>query len=457
MDAPATLRRLAADMPDSVRTTLAAVAAADGRAWLVGGAIRDALLGRDVQDFDFATDLRPDRLLRLFPDADARDARLGTLQITVPGHRLVFTTLRVEGDYRDQRHPEFVRFVDDPIEDALRRDFTINAIYANATDLARGGGSTTFAVLDPTGGLDDLRHGVLRVIGDPSRRFVEDPLRILRAVRFAANGRATLDPSTELALRAALPGLATLPPERVRDELTAAFVGPGRGRALRLLVDLGIADRVLPEIVPMVGVPQPAQYHPEGDVLTHVCLVLAFATPTPIQAWSAVLHDVGKPQTFVRADDRIRFHGHDEVSATMAASILSRLHASRDLREAVVDVCREHIRIASVTGMARPKRERFLRGPRIREHLDFHRADCLGSHGKLDLHAAMTRELEDLPPIPPPPLCSGADVLALGIPPGPRVGALLRRLQSRIDDEEVADRVAALDILARLVAEDVKG
>jgi poly(A) polymerase len=434
-------------LPPAVAARVAAVRAARGRVWLVGGAVRDALVERATRDFDFATDLAPPRLFAVFPDAPTRDLGLGAVRWSQDGDDVAFTSLREEGDYRDRRHPGWVRFVAEPAVDALRRDFTVNALYAEVGGTA----DETLPVLDPTGGLADLRAGVLRAIGEPHARLREDPLRILRGLRLAAQHRLRIDPPTYAAMQELAGELGTLSGERVLAELTGAFSGPGRGRALRLLVDAGAAAVVLPELLALDGLPHPPEFHPEGDVLTHVTLVLAHVRGgDPVQGWTAVLHDSGKPATFERAGDRIRFSRHDVVSAELADAVLRRLRAPNDLREAVVEITRDHIRFATLPAMARAKCERWLRAPLFAGHLQFHRADCLGSHGKLDIHAWAAAELARLPPLPPPPLVSGRDVVALGIAPGPRVGELLRAVQEALDGGAATDRTGALAILARL-------
>jgi poly(A) polymerase len=207
----------------------------------------------------------------------------------------------------------------------------------------------------------------------------------------------------------------------------------------------------------MDGVPQPPEYHPEGDVLTHTCMVLdEVPDGDPVLAWSAVLHDVGKPRTFERAADRIRFSGHDVLSAQMADAALRRLHASNVLRETVVEISRDHIRFASLPEMTPARRERWLRSERFPAHLAFHGADCRASHGKLDIWTLATRWLAELPPLPPPPLCSGKDVLALGVAEGPLVGAILKELERRLDELPGADRALAVSILAEVAAPYVK-
>ena len=435
-------------LPSLVRESIRRLERAGGRVWLVGGAVRDGLLGQPIRDWDLATTLQPDTLGELFPEARELDEHLGACHLDSAGITVVITTLREEGDYRDHRHPTDVRFVDSPERDALRRDFTVNAIYAQPH---------SGVLLDPCGGLDDLQARMLWAVGEPRRRFTEDSLRLLRAIRFAARLGFELEAGTADALARCTPLVQHLSPERIFEELTAAFTGPGRGRALRLLVQHGLGSEVLPEALAMAGVPQPPQYHPEGDVLTHTCLVLDHVVAEdPIQSWSAVLHDAGKPATFERAADRIRFHGHDVLSAEIADAVLRRLHAPRTLRELVVEVCREHIRFASLPQMTRRKRDSWLRSPHFPQHLAFHRADCLGCHADLTIYQQAAVWLRDLPPEPPPPLCTGRDVLALGIGEGPLVGEILRQVSRELESVMEPDRAQALARLADVVARHVK-
>jgi poly(A) polymerase len=434
---------LQARLPAGVADVAARLRAAGGRAWLVGGTARDLLLASAPRDVDLATDLPPDAVAAALPGADTRDTRFGVVRVREP--ELSVTTLRRERGYRDRRRPDEVEFVTDVAIDAVRRDFTVNALYV---DLADG------AVADPTGGLADLQDRRLAAIGDPVERLHEDPLRLLRLVRLAARCELTIAPATANGARATAAGVLTVAPERAYAELTDAFTGAGRGRALRLLVELGIAAHVLPEVAAMAGVTQPPQYHPEGDVLTHVALVLDHVPAgSPELAWSAVLHDAGKPPTWRQAEDRIRFDGHDVLSAEMADAVLRRLRAPGELREAVVEVARHHLRFAALPAMRPARAERWLRDPRFPLHLAFHRADCLGSHGNLEIHEYARRRLAALPPEAPPPLLGGKDVLALGVAPGPEVGELLRAAADAIDESPAPlDRAAALVLLRELVA-----
>lgn len=431
-----------ASLPGAVREVVARLLSA-GRAWLVGGTVRDLLLGRAPRDFDVATDLRPEAVQRLLPAVDLRDARFGVAALPAADVPITITTLRREAGYDDLRHPRQVEFVTTIEADAVRRDFTVNALYLAVDD---------GTVHDPVGGFDDLQARRLRTIGAPAGRFGEDPLRLLRAIRFAARCELTIEPATASAATAAAASLATLSSERVFAELTQAFTGPGRGRALRLLDELGLAAIVLPEVAAMRGVTQPPEYHPEGDVLTHVALVLDHVPEGDATlAWSAVLHDIGKPPTWRQAEDRIRFDGHDQLSARMADAVLRRLHASNELRHAVTEIARDHIRFASLPQMRPRRREAWMRSPLFAAHLAFHRADCLGSHRNLEIHAFAAAEFAALPPAPPP-LVTGADVLALGVDAGPDVGRLLREVHAAADEAPTPmDRPAALVLLREMV------
>lgn len=448
--APAKLE--ASRIPADIRSLARRIASVGGCAWLVGGAVRDLMLGLEPVDFDVATDLVPSEIAKAIGEVDLENARFGVCRVVGASFPASITTLREEHGYRDRRRPDEVRFVRDPAVDALRRDFTCNALYADCE---------TGEILDPCGGVVDLATRTLRAIGDPDVRLEEDPLRLLRLLRFEARFSMRADAATEAAARRTAGGLRALSPERVYAELTKAFTGAGRGGALRRFVELGFSSVLLPEVAAMEGVPQPPQYHPEGCVLTHVCLVLdRLELPDPTLAWSAVLHDVGKPPTFRVAEDRIRFDGHDVLSAEMAEAVLVRLRAPKDVRIAVASICRDHIRIASLLQMRPRRRESWLRDPLFPLHLAFHKADCLGSHGDLSIHEAASKMLAELPSLRPV-WVTGADVRALGVPEGPVVGQLLKAVDELLEEAPGADgvgatRESALAILARLAAAHVK-
>lgn len=434
-----------AAVPAAVHALATRLRGAGGRVWLVGGPVRDLLLGLPVRDHDLATDLVPERVAAVLPEGETRDRRYGVVHVPSDVGSVAITTLRQDLGASDQRHPDAVVFVDRLEVDACRRDFTVNALYA---DLDSG------RVEDPTHGLADLQARCLRTVGEPGRRFGEDALRLLRAIRFAARCELTIEDATFAALQAAAPSVATVSAERQFAELTRAFTGRGRGRALALLVASGLAAVLLPEVAAMDGVTQPPEYHPEGCVLTHTGLVLEHVPEdAPVLAWAAVLHDVGKPPTWRQAEDRIRFDGHDVLGASMADAILRRFGAANALREAVVDVCAHHIRFASLPQMRPVRAERWMRSPAFPNHLAFHRADCLGSHGDLRLYHEAERRFSELPP-ERPPLVQGADVLALGVRPGPEVGRLLRAVETAAEEAPTAwGRAEALALLREMVAQ----
>lgn len=435
--------------PEPVEQCLHMLRAAGGRGWIVGGAVRDMLQGRTPTDYDLCCDLPPQRIAALLPDTELRDAALGTCRTSLAGCELTITTLRSEGSYGDARHPDEVEFVSDIAVDAMRRDFTVNALYYDPESAE---------LTDPVGGQKDLENGLLRTIGNPLSRFTEDPLRLLRLVRFAASANLEIDPATSSAAKQLATAASSLSAERVFTELSKSFTGTGRGRALGLLVELGLADVLLPEVSAMDGVEQPPQYHPEGDVLVHVKLVLDHCpAANPVLAWSAVLHDVGKPPTFRIAEDRIRFDGHDNLSAKMANEILLRLRAPKSLRQQVSSICRQHIRFAALPQMRPVRAERWMREADFPLHLAFHRADCLASHGKLEIYEFAKRAFEALPPMQKP-LLQGKDAIAMGVKPGPQIGRLLRSAQQTIDELPVAaTRAQALVLLRDAVDRLVQG
>ena len=279
----------------------------------------------------------------------------------------------------------------DPQEDVQRRDFTINGLLMDPLDGNR--------VLDFVGGRDDLKAGIIRAIGDPERRFAEDKLRMLRAVRFAARFDYTIEPETFAAIQRLAPGIQQVSRERVRDELTKMLTEGHARRAFELLDRTGLLKEVLPEVDRMHGVEQPPEFHPEGDVWIHTLLLLEKLPPrcSRALAWGALLHDVGKPPTFRVAPDRIRFDGHVEVGTRMAEEICHRLHFSNEDTRQIAALVANHMRFADAERMKESTLKRFLRLPRFDEHLELHRIDCLSSHGNLALYDFVRERLQQTP------------------------------------------------------------
>ena len=413
--------------------------------YLAGGCVRDRLLGRPAADYDIATAATPEQVAALFPRTVDVGAAFGVVRVVAEDGEYAVATFRTEGPYLDGRHPSSVRYAG-PREDALRRDFTINGLFADPA---------TEAVLDFVGGRADLAARVVRAIGDPEARFAEDRLRMLRAVRLAAELRFTIAPDTLEAIRRQHDGVRTVSAERVRDELVRMLTGPDPGAALGLLRDTGLLAAVLPEVAGEIGVPQPAEFHPEGDVFEHTRrAVAALRAPSPALAMAALLHDAGKPATLEYAPDRIRFSRHDEVGAEIAQRVMERLKFPRRDTERVTALVARHMVFKDVPQMREAKRRRLFADELFPDLLELHRADVEASHGDLALYAwarAEAARIEAAPP-PPPKLISGEDVLSRGVPPGPRVGAILEEVEDARLEGRVRTRDEALALLDAVVA-----
>ncbi len=417
------------------------------KAYLVGGCVRDLLLGREPADYDVTTDATPDQVMRIFPDTYAVGAQFGVVLVPLPkslvskdeNDAVEVATFRSDIGYSDGRHPDQVRFSEDPREDVERRDFTINGLLLDPV---------TNQVLDFVGGRNDLEAAIIRTIGDPQRRFAEDKLRMLRAVRFAARFGYTIELETFRAIQQLAPQINQVSRERVREELNKMLTEGHARQAFLLLDETGLLHEVLPEIEAMKGVEQPPQFHPEGDVFVHTLLLLdKLPHPSPITlAWGALLHDVGKPATFRVAPDRIRFDGHVDVGVRMAEDICHRLRFSNEDTDQILALVDNHMRFAHVQQMKESTFKRFVRMPRFDEHLQLHRLDCESSHGDLTSYNFTRQKMADHATGSdqrPAPLISGDDLIAAGYPPGPRFKKILSaaedgQLEGRLHSREEA-------------------
>jgi tRNA nucleotidyltransferase/poly(A) polymerase len=430
-------------LPDAALHIANELSARGHQAWLVGGCVRDLALGREPKDYDLSTDATPDQLLRIFPGADLVGAQFGVVLV----NGVEVATFRSDLAYRDGRHPEGVRFETDPRQDVLRRDFTINALL-----LAPESWRDLSQVVDHVGGLADLRAGIIRAIGEPERRFEEDHLRMLRAVRFAARFGFTIEPDTLTAIRQLHSLILRVAPERIRDELIRILIEGGARSGFELLNQTGLLGDILPEIAAMQGVAQPPQFHPEGDVWTHTLLMLqGLRDPSPALAMGVLLHDVGKPGTF-RVAERIRFDGHVELGEKLARQILDRLHFSNADSDQILALIGNHMRFADAFKMRESTRKRFLRLPRFDEHLELHRLDCQSSYGDLGAYRLMKEQYERAEPeqLRPPPLLTGHDLIAAGYPPGPAFSKMLEAVEDAQLESRIASKADALALVAEL-------
>ena len=404
---------------------------------LAGGCVRDWLMGRPPKDWDLATDADPGVVMELFPRTIPVGARFGIVIVVLEEGQYEVARFRRDGQYLDGRRPEQVEFAG-PEADARRRDFTINGMFYDPVEER---------VIDYVGGRNDIERGVIRAIGDPEQRFAEDYLRMLRAVRFAARFGFEIEAETFAGIERQAGRIEAVSAERIRDELTQILTEGSPARGFQLLLDSGLLACVLPEVAAMDGVAQPLEFHPEGDVWTHVKLVLdALDEPEATLAWGTLLHDIGKPPTYEERD-RIRFNGHDAVGAEMAGAICRRLRMSNEDTARICQLVGQHMRFRHVREMRSSKLKRFLREPNFRELLELHRADCLASHGSLELYEFCREKLEEGDPeeLRPPRLLSGHDLMRMGFAPGPIFGEMLdaleeEQLEGRVTDRDGAER-----------------
>ena len=419
---------------DIVRTLVAR----GHRAVFAGGCVRDMVRGKEPKDYDVATSAIPAEVMAIFPRTVPVGVAFGVVRVLGRGDDplcVEVATFRIDGAYSDERHPDSVAFTTE-VEDVKRRDFTINGLLFDPLKNE---------LLDYVGGREDLDKKIIRAIGDPRRRFAEDHLRLLRAIRFAARLDFEIDEHTFSAMKECAPKIVTVSAERIRDELNQMLAGPNPRRAFELLKKCGLLKHVLPEIDALQGVAQPPQFHPEGDVWLHTLMLLGQLENAPLTlALGALFHDVGKPATFENTD-RIRFNEHEHVGAAMTERILERLKYPREQVERVVALVHQHMTFKDTRQMRSSTLKRFLRQSHFDEHLALHKLDCLASHGDLSAHEFCAEELARATPetLRPAPLITGDDLIALGLNPGPVFGTILKDVEDRQLEGTLLDSAAA--------------
>ena len=424
---------------DIVLDLLRRLQEAGHEAYLVGGCVRDELRGMAPQDYDMATSARPEEVEALFPQTHAVGKSFGVILVVEHGHTFEVATFRAESDYTDGRRPNTVTF-SDAQTDASRRDFTVNGLFMDPL---------SDTVHDWVGGQKDLEKRRLRTIGHPTERFNEDHLRLLRAVRLAAQLDFEIDPATFAAVRDMADHITRVSAERIRDELLKLFRPPYAARGLDLLHESGLLAQVLPELLPTVTCEQSPDYHPEGTVYDHIRLMLS---KLPAEAsvelpWTALLHDIAKPVTQSECEEgRIHFYGHEKIGADMAQQILQRLRFPNVEIEAIVQTVRYHMQFKDAPKMRKATLRRMLMRPNFELELEQHRLDCLGSHGLMDIYDFIREQQTVLQekPLLLEPLISGRDLIELGIEPGPALGQLLDAVRDQQLAETFSTREEAL-------------
>lgn len=417
-------------IPSYAKTALDRLTAASYESWLVGGCVRDLLLGRTPGDYDVCTAALPEETESVFAGERLIETGLkhGTVTVILDGHPLEITTYRVDGGYTDARHPDKVTFTRSLREDAARRDFTVNAMAYHPD---RG-------LWDGFGGQEDLKNRIIRCVGDPETRFREDGLRILRAIRFASVLGFTLEPETEQAVRSTAHLLEKIAPERLSAELSKLLIGPGAGKILRAYPEvLGV---LMPELPPMAGFDQRNVHHCY-DLLGHTAAAVDAVPPDLTLRLTMLLHDIGKTETFsIGEDGQGHFYGHAKRSVELADDILRRLRYPNRVREGVLTLIRYHD-----TPLApEPKQvRRWLN--RLGEEaffrlIEVHRADtlalapaCRDRVQTLDETAALARSiLAETPCLTLRDLAvNGHDLMSMGFH-GPALGKTLSALLDRV-------------------------
>lgn len=391
------------------------------RAFFVGGCVRDMLMGRPAHDIDVTTSALPDQVSALFEKNIPVGATFGIITAIINDNPIEIATFRAERGYSDGRHPDQVEYTDDPQLDVTRRDFTVNGLLFDPV---------SGRLLDYVDGIEDIRHGLLRAIGEPAQRFAEDKLRMLRAVRFAAKLGFELDAATAQQITAFAPQIHAVSQERIHNELEGILTGPDPERGFRMLSSLGLLKEILPEIETLHDMPHNPVFHPEGDVFEHTMHLLRHAKwRTPEIMWSALLHDIGKGVTLTWDGSIPHYYGHEAAGAPMAEDVMRRLRSSNDLIQTVTNAVRNHMRYASFTEMKKPKWKRILLEPKFYVDLELHRLDCISSHGMLDNYLCMLDRIEELKnePIPIKPFLNGNDLIACGYTPGPLFKQILEK------------------------------
>lgn len=415
-------------------------------AYCVGGCARDMVMGKSPWEYDITTSATPEQVTEIFSHTVPIGASFGVMLVLKDEFTFEVATFRKDESYSDGRHPDSVTYSGDVEEDVLRRDFTINGMLYDPIKEE---------VIDYTGGLDDIDAGIIKAIGEPVKRFTEDKLRMMRAIRFCSRYGFEIEKKTYEAILELAPEIYQVSSERVRDELIKIISQENPGTGLMLLSETGLLNMILPEIEKMRGVEQPPEFHPEGDVFVHTCLVLdklyenTQGEVPPELALGALLHDVGKPPTY-SVSDRIRFNAHDRVGAEMSRSICRKLKLSNKQSDTIYELIREHLKFKDVFKMRKSTLKRFIGMEDFDLHLALHLADCQASHGMRDAYDFVVEKLEELgeEEIKPKPLIGGQELIDMGYKPGPLFSEILNAVEEAQLEGEIASHEEALELVS---------
>ena len=377
--------------------------------------------------------------MKLFPRTVAIGAKFGVVAVITDNHSFEVATFRSDDVYEDGRHPSRIHY-STAREDVFRRDFTINGLLMDPD---------TGDIIDYVNGRFDIDNKIVRTIGNPGKRFREDYLRLLRAVRFAANLHFDLEPATQDAVKREASNIRHISVERIREELNKILTRGGARRGFELMMQTDILQNILPEICRLKGVEQPPRFHPEGDVWQHTLKMLELLPADGERekniclAWGTLLHDVGKALTRSEDEKGVHFYGHVQQGEIIADTIMQRLKFSRMQRETVVNLIRQHMVFMNVRKMRPGRLKRFLRMPDFDLHLELHRLDCLASHGMLDNYEFCREQLQilALDDLHPPRLLTGNDLIAMGFTPG----KIIKDILLAVEEEQLEGRIQSVE------------
>ena len=425
-------------------------------ALFAGGCVRDELLGLEPADYDVATNARPEQVRAIFRNVVEVGVAFGVIEVIGPrlpegGHLMIqVATFRSDGEYLDGRRPVDVTFCTAE-KDAQRRDFTINGMFFDPI---------ASKLYDYVGGQHDLEVAVLRAIGDPRERIKEDKLRMLRAARMAMRFDLRIEPATHEAIRALAKEITIVSPERIADELRKMLVHPRRAEGMHLLEELSLLAPILPEVAQMKSVPQGTPSARTGDLWTHVVKVLemlegpTWPTTQPVSfelAFGTLLHDIGKPLTFVASSEKYSFHGHEHAGKDVAKRIGRNLKLSNDERARIEFLVEKHQYLCDAPIMRASKLKPILVHPGIGELLALHKADSLASGREIAHVEFCERLLRETPEsvLNPPPLITGDDLTARGLKPGPLFKQLLDAVRESQLEGTITTATEAMEMVEK--------
>jgi len=411
------------------------------QAYFAGGCVRDRLMKRPPKDYDVATDARPNQVMKLFPKTLAIGKAFGVVVVIIQKQQVEVTTFRTESGYSDGRHPDHVKYASRD-EDVARRDFTINGLlYDPIKD----------ELVDLVSGQVDIKKKIVRTIGDARQRFKEDKLRMMRAIRFACELDFTIDPKTKKAIAKSARQIKKISVERIREELRRILICDRPDQGIKLLEQTGLLKRILPEVRKMKGVNQPKQFHPEGDVYVHTVAVMKhLRQPSFELALATLLHDVGKPGTFM-ITDRIRFHEHERLGSEMAERICQRLKLANSQTETICWIISKHLVFKDIDKMRVSTLKRLFSHKDYPLLAELHRADRLGSDMDLKPYHLAARIYKKLSKeeLKPKPLINGYDLIKLGFKPGPIFSKILKHVEEAQLEQEVTNKDEALKLVQK--------